>query len=102
MMIEVPSKFGIKKKAEGLEGLIQKTKWTNVTDLLTCSFYKWQRFICNKAALLKAIDDIKTKVKSQQKIQRWHTKGYLLLTLRIKSPEKAKATLHEVAPQGRL
>jgi predicted Zn-dependent protease len=102
-MIEVlTSKIWNQKKAEGLEGLIQKqNEQMLLTYLLAVSINDNASF-ATKAALLKAIDDIKTKVKSQLKKSKDDTqKGYLLLTLeRIKSPEKAKATLHEAAPPG--
>jgi hypothetical protein len=102
-MIKVlTSKIWNQKKADGLEGLIQKqNEQMLLTYLLAVSINDNASF-ATKAALLKSIDDIKTKVTSQLKKSKDDTqKGYLLLTLeRIKSPEKAKISLHEAAPPG--
>ena len=102
-MIKVlASKIWNQKKADGLEGLIQKQNEQMVLTYLLAVSINDDASFATKAALLQAIDDIKTKVKSQLKKSKDDTqKGYLLLTLeRIKSPEKAKATLHEAAPLG--
>ncbi|SHL00368.1 zinc-dependent metalloprotease [Flavobacterium xanthum] len=90
------------QKSIGLEGLIQQqNEQMLLTYLLAVSVNDSASF-ATKAGLLKAIDDLKTKVTAQLKKTKNNTqKGYLLLTLeRIKSPEKAKATLHQTAPPG--
>ena len=102
-MIEVlTSKLWNQKKAAVLEGLIQQqNEQMLLTYLLALSLNNDASF-ATKAALLKALDDIKTNVTNMLKRTKDDTrKGYLLLTLeRIKAPEKAKATLHETAPLG--
>jgi hypothetical protein len=102
-MIELlTSKLWNQKKAAGLEGLIQQqNEQMLLTYLLVVSVHDDASF-ATKAALLKAIDDIKKNATTQLKRTKDEArKGYLLLTLeRIKAPEKAKATLHEAAPPG--
>jgi len=86
----------------GLQGLIlQQNEQLLLTYLLANSVNTDASF-ATKAAILKAIDDIKTYTEGQLKTTKDETyKGYLLLTLeRIKSPEKAKPTLHLVQPPG--
>ncbi|TDE07789.1 zinc-dependent metalloprotease [Flavobacterium sandaracinum] len=90
------------QKSVGLEGLIQQQNEQMLLTYLLAVSVNDNASFATKAALLKAIDDLKTKVTAQLKKTKDSTqKGYLLLTLdRIKSPEKAKATLHQSAPPG--
>ncbi len=86
----------------GLQGLIQQqNEQLLLTYLLAVSINDDASF-ATKAQLLKAISDIKTFTSAQLKTTSDNTyKGYLLLMLeRIKSPEKAKPTLHQTAPPG--
>ncbi len=86
----------------GLEGLIlQQNEQLLLTYLLAASVNNNASF-ATKAAMLKAVDDVKTFAESQLKTTKDDTyKGYLLLTLdRIKAPEKAKPTLHLPQPPG--
>jgi len=55
-----------------------------------------------KAQLLKSIDELKTHITTQLKTTvNTSYKGHLLLALeRMKSPEKAKPTLHQAPPPG--
>jgi hypothetical protein len=89
-------------RLKGLEGLIQKqNEQLLLTYLLAVSVNDDASFAA-KAQILKAIEDLKLFASVQLKAATDNTnKGYLLLTLeRIKSPEKAKPTLHQVAPPG--
>ncbi len=89
-------------RLKGLQGLIQQqNEQLLLTYLLSVSVNDDASF-ATKAQMLKAIDDVKIYVTAQLKTATDNTyKGYLLLTLdRIKSPEKAKPTLHEAAPPG--
>jgi hypothetical protein len=89
-------------KSIGLEGLIQRqNEQMLLTYLLSVSVNDNASF-ATKAGMLKAIDDIKTSVTALlKKTKEGAQRGYLLLTLeRIKSPEKAKATLHQMPPPG--
>jgi len=86
----------------GLEGLIlQQNEQLLLTYLLSASISNDASF-ATKAAMLKAIGDIKTYAEAQLKAASSDAyKGYLLLTLeRIKSPESAKPTLHAPQPPG--
>lgn len=86
----------------GLQGLIQQqNEQLLLTYLLAVSINDDASF-ATKAQLLKAINDVKTFTTAQLKTTSDNTyKGYLLLMLeRIKSPEKAKPTLHQAAPPG--
>ncbi len=89
-------------RLKGLQGMIQKqNEQLVITYMLALSINEETSF-ASRAQLLKAIDDLKTVATAQLKTTTDAiTKGYLLLTLdRIKSPEKAKPTLHEPAPPG--
>lgn len=89
-------------RLKGLEGLIQQqNEQLLLTYLLAVSVNDDASF-ATKAQMLKAIEDVKTYTTAQLKTATDNTyKGYLLLTLdRIKSPEKAKPTLHEAPPPG--
>ncbi len=89
-------------RLKGLEGLIQKqNEQLLLTYLLAVSVHEDASFAA-KAQVLKAIEDLKLFAAAQLKAATDNAnKGYLLLTLeRIKSPEKAKPTLHQAAPPG--
>ncbi len=89
-------------RLNGLEGLIlQQNEQLLLTYLLSASISNDASF-ATKAAMLKAIDDIKTYAEAQLKTPKNDAyKGYLLLTLeRIKAPESAKPTLHMPQPPG--
>ena len=87
---------------KGLEGLIQSQ---NEQILLTYLLYistSDEASFATKAQVLQAIDHIKQLVNAKlKKASSEAEKGNLLLTLeRIKSPEKAKPTLHVNMPPG--
>jgi hypothetical protein len=89
-------------RLEGFQKLIQQqNEQLLLTYLLSASINDDASFT-TKSELLKAIDDLKKY--STTKLKRTKDtayKGHLLLTLeRIKSPEKAKPTLHQVPPPG--
>ena len=89
-------------RLKGLEGLIQnQNEQLLLTYLLSVSINDDASF-ATKAQVLQAIDQLKKIVNTQlTTIQEGAAKGYLLLTLeRIKSPEKAKPTLHVSMPPG--
>ncbi|MDB5227383.1 MAG: hypothetical protein JWN78_1576, partial [Bacteroidota bacterium] len=86
----------------GLQGMIQQQNCQLLlTYLLSVSINDNASF-ATKAQVLKSVDDIKSYVTDQLKTTTDKTyKGYLLLTLeRIKSPDKAKPTLHKTPPPG--
>lgn len=89
-------------KASRLKGLEQLILKQNEQLLLTYLLYisiNDNASFATKAAVAKGIDEIKTLVNVNLKTG--IDKGYSLLTLeRIKAPEKAKPTLHIVAPPG--
>ena len=89
-------------RLSGLEGLIlQQNEQLLLTYLLGASVSGDASF-ATKAAMFKALDDIKTYAETQLKASKDDSyKGYLLLTLdRIKAPEKAKPTMHIAQPPG--
>jgi hypothetical protein len=90
------------KKTDGLNGLILlQNQQLLLTYLLAVSVNDDASF-ATKAAVLNAINNIKTMADTQLKTTVDNVyKGYLLLTLdRIKAPEKAKPTLHMAQPPG--
>jgi hypothetical protein len=86
----------------GLEGLIQQQNEQLLLTYLLAASVSNEASFATKAATLKAVDDIKTYAETELKTIKSDTyKGYLLLTLeRIKTPEKAKPTLHITQPPG--
>ena len=85
-----------------MEGLIQsQNEQILLTYLLYISTTEEASF-ATKAQVLQAIDHIKQLVNAKlKKASSEAEKGNLLLTLeRIKSPEKAKPTLHVSMPPG--
>lgn len=89
-------------RLKGLEGLIQQQNEQLVLTYILSVSVNDEASFATKAQMLKSIDEIKKFVTAQLKTTTDNTyKGYLLLTLeRIKSPEKAKPTLHEAPPPG--
>ena len=89
-------------RLKGFQKLIQQqNEQLLLTYLLATSINDGASF-ATKAELLKAIDDLKTYATAQLKATTDASyKGHLLLLLeRMKSPEKAKPTLHQVPPPG--
>ena len=89
-------------RLKGLEGLIQQQNEQLVLTYILSVSVNDEASFATKAQMLKSLEDIKTFATVQLKTTANNTyKGYLLLTLeRIKSPEKAKPTLHETPPPG--
>ena len=89
-------------RLKGMEGLIQKqNEQLLLTYLLSASINENASF-ASKAQLLKALDTLKNYASEQLKLSKdENEKAYFLLSLdRMKNPEKAKPTLHQVAPPG--
>lgn len=89
-------------RLEGFQKLIQQqNEQLLLTYLLSASVNDDASF-ATKSELLKAIDDLKKYSNAQlKKTKDTAYKGHLLLTLeRMKSPEKAKPTLHKIPPPG--
>lgn len=89
-------------RLRGMEGLIQKqNEQLLLTYLLSASINENASF-ASKAQLLKALDTLKNYASEQLKLSKdENEKAYFLLSLdRMKNPEKAKPTLHQVAPPG--
>jgi hypothetical protein len=84
----------------GLEGMIQKqNQQLLLTYLLSLSINDKASF-ATKAAVNKALNDIK-QIATAKTNSDDETKGYMLLTLeRMKAPEKATPTIHAAAPPG--
>jgi hypothetical protein len=86
----------------GMEGLIQKqTEQLLLTYLLAASVNEEASF-ATKAQILQVLDALKNYASEQLKITKdENERAYFLLSLdRMKNPEKAKPTLHQVAPPG--
>jgi hypothetical protein len=89
-------------RLKGMEGLIQKqNEQLLLTYLLSASINENASF-ASKAQLLKALDTLKNYASEQLKLSKdENEKAYFLLSLdRMKNPEKAKPTLHQMAPPG--
>ena len=102
MLRVLNAKFFEAPKLEGLEGLIQQqNQQLLLTYMLSVSINENASF-ATKAAMLVAIDNLKTKITTELKTVTNQTqKGYLLLMQeRIKSPDKVKTTIHQAAPPG--
>jgi hypothetical protein len=89
-------------RMKGLQGLIQQQNEQLILTYLLYNSISDDASFATRAHLLKAIDDLKTYINTQLKTTVDATyKGYLLLTAeRIKSPDKAKPTLHKAPPSG--
>jgi hypothetical protein len=86
----------------GMQGLIQQqTEQVLLTYLLASSVDDLASFAA-KSMVRKAIDELKSYIESQQKLNiDAYLKGHYILALdRMKSPEKAKPTLHVPTPPG--
>ena len=86
----------------GMQGLIQQqTEQVLLTYLLASSVDDLASFAA-KSMVRKAIDELKSYIESQQKLSiDAYLKGHYILALdRMKSPEKAKPTLHVPTPPG--
>jgi hypothetical protein len=89
-------------RLKGMEGLIQKqNEQLLLTYLLSASVNENASF-ASRAQILQALDALKSYASEQLKITKdENEKAYFLLSLdRMKNPEKAKPTLHQVAPPG--
>ncbi|HEV7331180.1 MAG TPA: zinc-dependent metalloprotease [Flavisolibacter sp.] len=87
-------------RLQGQEGLIQRQNEQLVLTYLLAAVENEGASFATKAAVLKALDEIKTLSNNGVKMES-KDKGYYLLTLeRIKSPEKAKPTHHVIIPPG--
>jgi hypothetical protein len=86
----------------GMEGLIQKQNEQLLLTYLLSSSVNDDASFATKAQIHKSLEDLKIYAGAQLKATTDNIyKGYLILTLdRMKSPEKAKPTLHPVAPPG--
>jgi hypothetical protein len=87
---------------KGLPGMIQQQNQQLLLTYLLAVSVNDDASFATKAQVLKAIEDIKKTTTDKLKtVADANVKGYLLLTLeRIKSPDKAKPTLHEAPPPG--
>ena len=89
-------------RQKGMEGLIQiQTEQVLLTYLLSSSIDDNASFI-SKAVVNKALADLKTFIEAKKKttVDAIYS-GHLLLALeRMKTPEKAKPTLHAEIPPG--
>jgi hypothetical protein len=85
-----------------MEGLIQKQNEQLLLTYLLSSSINDDASFATKAQILKSLEDLKIYAGAQLKATTDNSyKGYLILTLeRMKSPEKAKPTLHPAAPPG--
>ena len=89
-------------RSKGMEGLIQKqNEQLLLTYLLATSIHEDASF-ASKAQILQALDSLKNYASEQLKLSKdVNEKAYFLLSLdRMKNPEKAKPTLHSIAPPG--
>ena len=89
-------------RKSGMAGLIQlQTEQVLLTYLLSASVNENNSFAV-QASLQNALRDLKTFIETKSKINTGNLyKGHLLLALeRIKTPEKAKPTLHKEIPPG--
>ena len=85
-----------------MEGMIQKQNEQLLLTYLLSSSVNDDASFATKAQIHKSLEDLRIYAAAQLKATTDTTyKGYLILTLdRMKSPEKAKPTLHPVAPPG--
>jgi hypothetical protein len=87
-------------RLNGWEGLIQKQNEQLVLTYLLASAFSDDASFATRAALLRALDEIRNLATAGRK-GLIADKGYYLLTLeRLKSPEKAKPTQHVALPPG--
>ncbi|HEX5653512.1 MAG TPA: zinc-dependent metalloprotease [Chitinophagaceae bacterium] len=89
-------------RKSGMAGLIQlQTEQVLLTYLLSASMNENNSFVV-QASLQNALNSLKTFIETKSKTSAGNLyKGHLLLALeRIKTPEKAKPTLHKEIPPG--
>jgi len=86
----------------GMQGLIQQQTEQVLLTYLLASSVDDQASFAAKSMVRKAIDELKSYIESQQKLNiDAYLKGHYILALdRMKSPEKAKPTLHVPTPPG--
>jgi hypothetical protein len=89
-------------RLNGMEGMIQKQNEQLLLTYLLSSSVNDDASFATKAQIHKSLEDLRIYAAAQLKSTTDTTyKGYLILTLdRMKFPEKAKPTLHPVAPPG--
>jgi hypothetical protein len=102
MITAISSKTWKAPRLKGFQKLIQQQNEQLLLTYLMATSINDEASFATKAELLKAIDDLKTYATAQLKTTTDASyKGHLLLLLeRMKSPEKAKPTLHQVPPPG--
>ena len=86
----------------GIQGLIQQQTEQVLLTYLLASSVDDQASFAAKSMVRKAVDELKSYIESQQKLNiDAYLKGHYILALdRMKSPEKAKPTLHVPTPPG--
>jgi hypothetical protein len=86
----------------GMQGLIQQQTEQVLLTYLLASSVDDQASFAAKSMVRKAIDELKSYIESQQKLNiDAYLKGHYILALdRMKTPEKAKPTLHVPTPPG--
>lgn len=89
-------------RLKGMEGLIQKQNEQLLLTYLLSSSINENASFASRAHILQALDALKSYASEQLKITKDdNEKAYFMLSLdRMKNPEKAKPTLHQVAPPG--
>lgn len=89
-------------RLKGMEGLIQKQNEQLLLTYLLSSSINENASFASKAQILQALDALKSYASEQLKITKdENEKAYFMLSIdRMKNPEKAKPTLHQVAPPG--
>jgi hypothetical protein len=102
MISVLSSKTWKAPRLKGFQKLIQQQNEQLLLTYLLAASINDEASFATKSELLKAIDDLKTYATVQLKdTSDTSYKGHLLLILeRMKSPEKAKPTLHQVPPPG--
>jgi hypothetical protein len=89
-------------RLKGMEGLIQKQNEQLLLTYLLAASVNEEASFATKAQILQVLDALKSYASEQMKLTMdANEKSYFLLSLdRMKNPEKAKPTLHQVAPPG--
>jgi hypothetical protein len=89
-------------RLKGFQKLIQQQNEQLLLTYLLAASISDEASFATKSELFKAIDDVRTYTTVQSKATSDTSyKGHLLLILeRMKSPEKAKPTLHQLPPPG--
>jgi hypothetical protein len=102
MINTLSSKTWKAPRLNGFQKLIQQQNEQLLLTYLLATSINDEASFATKSELFKAIDDLKTYATAQLKATTDTSyKGHLLLILeRMKSPEKAKPTLHQLPPPG--